>query len=205
MPRSLSSRARGHETLAAAFIDAIGNRQEGLDARNAAGHRVGEENVAAVRDQFVDLGHDLGRRIGEAAHADGAACFDLGPVELLFLPILEGNAREHFRRVLFARRRVEVETGHHRHVDDASAQFFLGFGQLFVVQGAQGVVLIAAADGDADDRHAGGTRFIDQAVHIAAPEQLAEQDEDVALAEGGRLRDMPQGIEFGHCSCHSRR
>jgi hypothetical protein len=51
------------------------------------------------------------------------------------------------------------------------------------VQGAQAAVVVAAADGDADDGHAGRARFVDQAVHIATAEQFAEQDEDVALAE----------------------
>jgi hypothetical protein len=52
--------ARGHEALAAAFIDAVGDGQEGLDLRDAAGHGVGEEHVGAVRDQLVDLGHGVG-------------------------------------------------------------------------------------------------------------------------------------------------
>jgi hypothetical protein len=64
----------------------------------------------------------------------------------------------------------------------------------------QGAVVVAAADGDAEDRHAGGARLVDQAVHIAAAKQFAEQDEDVTLAEQGRLRDVPQGFVFGHIS-----
>src|SRR5205823_3928310 len=88
--------------------------------------------------------------------------------------------------------------GHQRHVDDAAAELGFGFGMLFRGQGAQRTVLVAAADGDAEDGHAGGARLVDQAVRVTTAEQFAEQDEYVTLAEQVRVGDVSQGFVFGH-------
>lgn len=194
MPRSLSSSAREHETLAAAFVDAVRECEEGFDLGNAAGHRVGEKHIRAARHELVDARHDLERGSGEAAHAGVAAAFDGGPVEHVFLPVFERHAGQHVGRVRLAGGRVEVEAGHHRHVDDGAAELFFGFRVLFHGQRAQRVVVVAAADGDADDGHAGGARLVDEAVDIAATEQLAEQDEHIAFAEQFGVGDVAQEV-----------
>ena len=84
------------------------------------------------------------------------------------------------------------------YIDDLAAEFFFRFGQFFGVQCAQRIVFVAAADRDAHDGHAGGARFVDQAVDVATAEQFAEQDEHVALLERVGGRDVPKGSQFAH-------
>ncbi|MNT12257.1 hypothetical protein D3C72_1471790 [compost metagenome] len=151
---------------------------------------MGEIHIAAVRNQAVQLGHGFGHGSAEAGDAGFAAAFDLRPVQLVFLPALQGHVGQQGRWRRLARWRVEVETGHQRHVDDAAAQVGFRFGQLFRVQRTQRHVFIAAADRHADDIHARLARFVQQAIYIAAAEQLAEQHKGVALAEDIFLRDV---------------
>ncbi len=192
---AVQQRLGGQEALAAAFVDAVGDGQEDLGFGNAAGHGMGEEHVAAVGYHAFQLGHRLGDAVLEAPHADLAALFDVLPVQLVVLPAFQGQRGQQFGR---RRRAVLVEAGHQRHIDNAAAEVGLGRGQFFFVQRAQLVVFVAAAHGHADDVHAGLARFVDQAVGVAAAEQFAEQDEDVAGAEQIALRKLSQGACLSH-------
>ena len=125
----------------------------------------------------------LSHGILEAFYAHFAAFFDVLPIELVVLPTLERHVGQQIGRGGLARRGIQIESCHQRHVDDASAQIGLGHGQLLPGQRAQGVVLVAAANGDADDGHARLARLVDQAVGVTAAEQLTEQHKDIAFAK----------------------
>ncbi|MDT4849381.1 hypothetical protein FQZ97_835010 [compost metagenome] len=178
--------------IAPALVDAVGDGEEDLGLGNAAGHGVGEKDVAAVGDHAVERGHDLGQRGLEALHADLAACRDVVPVELVFGPGLERELAQHFRGRGGAGGGVHVKTGHERHVDDLAAQVGFARGELLVGQRAQRAVGFAAAHGDADDAHARLARFVDEPVGIATAEKLTEQHEHVAGAKDVFLGELIQ-------------
>ncbi|EWS63030.1 hypothetical protein Y695_03738 [Hydrogenophaga sp. T4] len=131
--------------LATALVDAVGDGEEDLGLGDAAGHGVGEEDVAAVGDHAVERGHDLGQRGLEALDADLAAFCNVVPVELVFGPGLEGEFAQHFGGRWRAGGRVHVKAGHQGHVDDLAAQVLFGGGEFFVVERAQRAVGLAAA------------------------------------------------------------
>ena len=112
------------------------------------------------------------------------------PVQLVVLPALQRHIGQHIRRGRLTCRGIQVKARHQRHIDDASAQVGFRGCQFLRSQRTQPIVLIAASDGDADDRHARLARLVDQAIGIAATEQLAEQHKDIAFAKNVGLRNV---------------
>ena len=112
------------------------------------------------------------------------------PIQLVVLPALERHIGQHIGRCRFARGGIQIEARHQRHIDDASAQVGLGSRQFLCGQRAQRIVLIATANGDADDRHARLACLVDQAIGVAASEQFAKQHKDIAFAKDIGLRNV---------------
>jgi hypothetical protein len=183
---------RRHMARARSLVDLVGDDQEDLRLGNAAGHRMGEENIATVSDHAVQDGHDLRQRIREPCGSQRLASFDVVPLELVMLPAFQRHAGQEVGRGGATRRRVEIEAGHQRNVDDPSTQSGFRFRKLVFGKGAQCVVLVAPSDRDADDLHSGFPGLVEQAGRVAASEQFAEQNEDIAFAEHGVLGDVFQ-------------
>ena len=106
------------------------------------------------------------------------------------MPALQRHIRQQVGRCLLAGRRIQIESRHQRHIDDATAQVRFRNRQLFGSQRAQRIVLITTTHGDTHDGHASLACFVHQPVGIASTEQFAEQYEHIALAEDVGLRDV---------------
>ena len=113
---------RGHKTLAPTLVDAVGNRQKDLGLGDAAGHGVGEEHIAALRDHVAQNSHHFRERIRESLDADRLAFFDMRPVQLVLGPALERQAAQQIGGSWFARWCIGIKTCHQRQVDNLAAK-----------------------------------------------------------------------------------
>src|SRR3990167_6180382 len=105
------------------------------------------------------------------------------PIELVVLPALQGYVAKNICWCRLAGGRVQVESCHQGNIDDASSEIGLGLGEFLVGQRAQGVVLVAATDGDADNRHACPASLVDQPIGVASAKQLAKKHKNITLPE----------------------
>ena len=197
---ALQQGIRGQVARTAALVDAVGDGQKRLCPRDAARHCVGEEHVATLWDHRAKLLHDLTKRACETGGAHFAAAVDRVPVQLELLPVVQRHRGQHIGRGLPALGGVHVKAGHQGDVDDLAAKVFLCCSMFLVGQGTQRPVIIATTDGDANHLHACGFGGINQAGRVAASEKLAEQNEDIAFAEHGILRDVGQRNRLLHCA-----